>query len=75
MLLLSGSPVEVDIQPTSGTVHFISGLSSRSFIISILPDDIPEITEVRLFLLTACCVRELTSCFSVAGSVIHSDDN
>ena len=35
-----------DIQTLEGTVVFSSGDSVKSFVISVLPDDIPELQEV-----------------------------
>ena len=42
----TGSPASSDIQPTMGSVFFTSGSTSREFIVSVLPDAVPEITEV-----------------------------
>lgn len=50
VILCSGSPVAADIQPTSGNIQFVTGLISRSITLTVLPDDIPEITEVRKLL-------------------------
>lgn len=70
---LSGSSVAEDIQPTSGTLHFISGLASRPLTISVLRDTTPEITEVRPFLITVWelvnYVTELTSYICVTVKV------
>ena len=66
MIVCIGSPVAGDVQPTSGSLQFITGLTSRSITISILPDDVPEITEVRIFIwpllpqqLHGCCVAQI----------------
>lgn len=42
-----------DVFPTGGTLHFLSGDVSDTFIISVLPDEVPEEREVsKKFLLS-----------------------
>ncbi len=45
-LHLSGSDASLDIAPLSGTALFVSGSTEQSIVLSVLPDTIPEITEV-----------------------------
>ena len=44
--LLTGDDPSLDIQPTSDVLIFTTGVASRSFTLSVLPDDISEVNEV-----------------------------
>lgn len=43
---VNGKLAEGDIRPTSGEVKFAPGETMKTIKIEILPDDVPEITEV-----------------------------
>ena len=44
--LLTGDDPSLDIQPTSDVLIFTTGVASRSFTLSVLPDDISEVNEM-----------------------------
>ncbi|XP_014662998.1 PREDICTED: G-protein coupled receptor 98-like isoform X2 [Priapulus caudatus] len=47
----TGGASKADINPTSGTVYFVTNEARQTFNVSILPDDIPEgpeVVEIRL---------------------------
>ena len=35
-----------DILPVSGTLQFVSNATQQDIVLSVLPDDIPEVAEV-----------------------------
>ena len=43
----AGEQLDSDISPTSGSIYFVSNEASRPITVSILPDDVPEGTEVK----------------------------
>ena len=42
----AGDDVLLDIGPVTGTLQFISGVTQQQFNLLVVPDDVPEITEV-----------------------------
>lgn len=44
--VVNGKLAEGDIRPTSGEVRFAPGETMKTVRVEILPDDVPEITEV-----------------------------
>ena len=45
---ITGSTVIDDITPNKGTIFYVSNEGSKKFIISVLPDDLPEGQEVSV---------------------------
>ena len=37
-----------DILPVSGTLQFVSNMTQQDIVLSVLPDNIPEVAEVSL---------------------------
>ena len=44
--LPSGSPVSSDVLPVSGTLQFVTNVRQQTIQLSVLPDELPEVTEV-----------------------------
>ena len=44
---VDGSPVSNDVIPVSGTLQFVSNSRQQSIRLSVLPDQTPELAEVR----------------------------
>lgn len=43
-----------DVLPVSGTLQFITAATQQSFVLSILPDTIPEVAEVSCHFIDKC---------------------
>ena len=50
-----GQPASDDVLPTGGTLLFVSNLDEQNFTITVLPDNLPEIDEVRTDLSCMSC--------------------
>lgn len=55
-----------DLLPSSGELHFAAGETIKTLKVEVLPDDIPEITEVRVHM----CMRTTTTLSPIMFSML-----
>ena len=46
IFVISGSSAMADILPVSSTLQFVTNVTQQDIVLSVLPDDIPEVAEV-----------------------------
>lgn len=46
IFVISGSSAMADILPVSSTLQFVTNMTQQDIVLSVLPDDIPEVAEV-----------------------------
>ena len=53
-----GSSAMLDIQPVTDTIQFVSNMRQQSIVLTVLPDDVPEVEEVSLTQALQLCSSE-----------------
>ena len=48
----------LDIQPVTDTIQFVSNMRQQSIVLTVLPDDVPEVEEVSLTQALQLCSSE-----------------